>query len=314
MSGDTTPACSRGGNGIGLVPAVSPRVRLPIADPGALEWPERRTACRERSRSWTAATTTRHRRPRTCTGCRGALQEYLDGTLDKTRSLEVFLHLRDCAPCQAEHDRAAGPVRPARCPAGPAGARGLRRARPGLGSPGGLPRHGAAAPRPGARLPGGGGPAGGLVRAPVLRAAGLVDGRLQRAGGAGGRCPGRICWRRSASGWCPNCWCACRRWRARWPSPPAEPRVDLVNASRGQVRLPGHGPGFGGDPILSARHFLCLLLLTTLVLPAIAAAPAWSAGAGRRKRRSSRSRCGRPGRAATPCSASTWPRAPSGIP
>lgn len=41
---------------------------------------------------------------RACTECRGALQEYLDGTLEKTRSLEVFLHLRACAPCQAEHD------------------------------------------------------------------------------------------------------------------------------------------------------------------------------------------------------------------
>ena len=39
-----------------------------------------------------------------CTECSGALQEYLDGTLEKTRSLEVFLHLRACAPCQAEHD------------------------------------------------------------------------------------------------------------------------------------------------------------------------------------------------------------------
>ena len=39
-----------------------------------------------------------------CTECRGALQDYLDGTLEKTRSLEVFLHLRACAPCQAAHD------------------------------------------------------------------------------------------------------------------------------------------------------------------------------------------------------------------
>lgn len=44
-----------------------------------------------------------HRAP-ACTECRDALQEYLDGTLEKTRSLEVFLHLRACAPCQAEHD------------------------------------------------------------------------------------------------------------------------------------------------------------------------------------------------------------------
>jgi anti-sigma factor RsiW len=42
--------------------------------------------------------------PGPCADCRGSLQEYLDGTLEKTRSLEVFLHLRDCGPCQAEHD------------------------------------------------------------------------------------------------------------------------------------------------------------------------------------------------------------------
>ncbi len=44
-----------------------------------------------------------HRAP-ACTECRDALQEYLDGTLEKTRSLEVFLHLRACESCQAEHD------------------------------------------------------------------------------------------------------------------------------------------------------------------------------------------------------------------
>ncbi|MBU2500081.1 zf-HC2 domain-containing protein, partial [bacterium] len=34
-----------------------------------------------------------------CTACTGTLQEYLDGTLEKTQSLRVFLHLRDCAAC-----------------------------------------------------------------------------------------------------------------------------------------------------------------------------------------------------------------------
>lgn len=33
----------------------------------------------------------------------GCLQEYLDGTLDKTDSLAVFLHLRDCEDCSREH-------------------------------------------------------------------------------------------------------------------------------------------------------------------------------------------------------------------
>lgn len=42
--------------------------------------------------------------PGACADCRGHLQDYLDGTLEKTRSLEVFLHLRDCAPCHQEHD------------------------------------------------------------------------------------------------------------------------------------------------------------------------------------------------------------------
>jgi anti-sigma factor RsiW len=40
-----------------------------------------------------------------CAECRGELQEYLDGTLEKTRSVAVFLHLRACADCQREHDR-----------------------------------------------------------------------------------------------------------------------------------------------------------------------------------------------------------------
>ena len=42
--------------------------------------------------------------PLACGDCRDELQGYLDGTLEKTRSLGVFLHLRGCAACQAEHD------------------------------------------------------------------------------------------------------------------------------------------------------------------------------------------------------------------
>ena len=43
--------------------------------------------------------------PCDCTTCRGDLQEYLDGTLDKNQSLRIFLHLRDCDACRAEHER-----------------------------------------------------------------------------------------------------------------------------------------------------------------------------------------------------------------
>ncbi len=39
-----------------------------------------------------------------CPDCRLELQDYLDGTLEKKRSLAVFLHLRDCAACRAEHE------------------------------------------------------------------------------------------------------------------------------------------------------------------------------------------------------------------
>jgi len=41
--------------------------------------------------------------PLACHECQHGLQEYLDGTLDKKRSLRVFLHLRDCAICQEQH-------------------------------------------------------------------------------------------------------------------------------------------------------------------------------------------------------------------
>lgn len=39
-----------------------------------------------------------------CPDCRGHLQDYLDGTLEKKRSLAVFLHLRGCEACRVEHD------------------------------------------------------------------------------------------------------------------------------------------------------------------------------------------------------------------
>ena len=43
-----------------------------------------------------------------CHDCREGLQDYLDGTLEKKRSLMFFLHLRDCPECQDEHDRLQG--------------------------------------------------------------------------------------------------------------------------------------------------------------------------------------------------------------
>ncbi len=46
--------------------------------------------------------------PLDCSACRDQLQQYLDGTLDKTSGLSVFLHMRDCAACQQEHDRLVG--------------------------------------------------------------------------------------------------------------------------------------------------------------------------------------------------------------
>lgn len=39
-----------------------------------------------------------------CPDCRLELQDYLDGTLEKKRSLAVFLHLRDCEACGREHE------------------------------------------------------------------------------------------------------------------------------------------------------------------------------------------------------------------
>ncbi len=41
--------------------------------------------------------------PISCTECRAQLQEYLDGTMVKTESLRIFLHLRECTDCAAEH-------------------------------------------------------------------------------------------------------------------------------------------------------------------------------------------------------------------
>jgi len=37
-----------------------------------------------------------------CADFREQIQEYLDGSLPKSRSLELFLHLRVCATCQAQ--------------------------------------------------------------------------------------------------------------------------------------------------------------------------------------------------------------------
>ncbi len=39
-----------------------------------------------------------------CPDCRIELQDYLDGTLEKKRSLSIFLHLRDCDACRREHE------------------------------------------------------------------------------------------------------------------------------------------------------------------------------------------------------------------
>lgn len=38
--------------------------------------------------------------PISCTDCCATLQEYLDGSLAKTESMRVFLHLRTCTGCQ----------------------------------------------------------------------------------------------------------------------------------------------------------------------------------------------------------------------
>ncbi len=43
--------------------------------------------------------------PFDCGHCLESLQEYLDGTLEKKSSLQLFLHLRECSECQLEHDR-----------------------------------------------------------------------------------------------------------------------------------------------------------------------------------------------------------------
>ena len=39
-----------------------------------------------------------------CQDCRDGLQEYLDGTLEKKRSVQFFLHLRDCGECRTEQE------------------------------------------------------------------------------------------------------------------------------------------------------------------------------------------------------------------
>jgi anti-sigma factor RsiW len=38
----------------------------------------------------------------TCDECRLGLQDYLDGTLERARSMRLFLHLRECPDCEAE--------------------------------------------------------------------------------------------------------------------------------------------------------------------------------------------------------------------
>ncbi len=43
--------------------------------------------------------------PLECGTCRDSLQEYLDGTLEKKTSLQLFLHLRDCEECREQHDQ-----------------------------------------------------------------------------------------------------------------------------------------------------------------------------------------------------------------
>ena len=43
--------------------------------------------------------------PLSCPECLDGLQEYLDGTLEKQRSLLLFLHLRDCPACDREHEQ-----------------------------------------------------------------------------------------------------------------------------------------------------------------------------------------------------------------
>ncbi|MFH1738788.1 MAG: zf-HC2 domain-containing protein, partial [bacterium] len=37
-----------------------------------------------------------------CSQFTSKLQDYVDGTLPKAESMELFLHLRDCSPCQHE--------------------------------------------------------------------------------------------------------------------------------------------------------------------------------------------------------------------
>ncbi len=46
--------------------------------------------------------------PVPCNDCRQNLQEYLDGTLEKKSSLQVFMHLQDCDGCKIEHDQLEG--------------------------------------------------------------------------------------------------------------------------------------------------------------------------------------------------------------
>lgn len=43
--------------------------------------------------------------PLGCPECREGLQDYLDGTLEKQRSLLFFLHLRECRECRREQEQ-----------------------------------------------------------------------------------------------------------------------------------------------------------------------------------------------------------------
>ena len=46
--------------------------------------------------------------PLECGQCQDSLQEYLDGTLEKNISMQLFLHLRECDACQLQHDQLQG--------------------------------------------------------------------------------------------------------------------------------------------------------------------------------------------------------------
>jgi hypothetical protein len=47
-----------------------------------------------------SGSTQQPRDPVSCADCQPLFQDYLDGTLPKPKSLELFLHVRECADCQ----------------------------------------------------------------------------------------------------------------------------------------------------------------------------------------------------------------------